>query len=254
MDSHSEPAHMYERIADVLRDQIMTGELRSGDRLPTQETLTETFEVSRTVARRALDILEAEGLIDRAQGGRAVVRQYEPLVRRSSLHYRSDPGAPFAEEALATQRVPRYSHRTWPDRAGVEAARRLKIAIGDDVMCTEYISYADDTPMMIVTSAEPLAITRGTPIERPEEGPFPGAGIVDRFTQIGMRPTSIVERLRCRMPRPSEAEQLKLRPGVPVIAITRTSYTGETPIETADMLLAADRYELEYTTVISPKQ
>jgi DNA-binding GntR family transcriptional regulator len=250
----NEPAHMYERIADVLRDQILTGEIGPGHRLPTQESLTESFGVSRTVARRALDILEAEGLIDRSQGGRAIVRRYNPLVRRSSLHYRSDPGAPFAEEALATERVPRYSHRTWPDRAGVEVAQRLKVAIGDEVMCTEYVSYADDNPMMVVTSVEPLAITRGTPIERPEEGPFPGAGIVDRFTQIGMRPTTIVERLRCRMPRPSEAERLMLRTGVPVIVIARTCYAGETPIETADLLLASDRYELEYATAINPVQ
>jgi GntR family transcriptional regulator len=96
-------------------------------------------------------------------------------------------------------------------------------------MATEYVSYADDTPMMVVTSVEPLTITRGTPIERPEEGPFPGAGIVDRFTHIGKRPTAIVERLRCRMPRPSEAERLKLRSGIPVVVITRTSYAGEKP-------------------------
>jgi len=39
-----------------------------------------------------------------------------------------------------------------------------------------------------------------------------GAGIGDRFTSIGMRPTAVVERLRSRMPRPSEMEQLRPRP------------------------------------------
>ncbi|MEV4321466.1 GntR family transcriptional regulator [Microbispora rosea] len=249
-----EPEHMYERIATVLRDKILVGELGAGAQLPTQAAISEEFQVSRAVARQTLDLLEAEGLIDRVQGGRAVVRRYQPLLRRSALHYRTDPGAPFAEEALATERVPRYSHHTFPDRAGPEVAKRLRISVGDEVMRTMYTSFADDQPLMLVDSFEPLAITRGTPIERPEEGPLLGAGIVDRFTSIGMRPTAIVERLRSRMPRPSEVEKLELRPGTPITEIARISYCGETPIETADLLLAADQYELEYTIKVDPER
>ncbi|WAL66629.1 GntR family transcriptional regulator [Amycolatopsis cynarae] len=244
--------HMYERIAAALRDQILARTLAPGAKLPTQEELVETFGASRIVVRRALDLLESEGLIDRVQGGRATVRLYDPLIRRASLHYRSDPGAPFAEEALATERVPRYSHETKPERAGLEVAHRLKIAVGDEVMRTDYVSYANDEPMMTVSSYEPLAITRGTPIEKPEEGPHMAAGIVDRFTAIGMRPTAVVERLHARMPRPSEADVLDLRPGIPVVVIVRTSYHGDTPIETADILLAANQYKLEYVTKVDP--
>jgi DNA-binding GntR family transcriptional regulator len=248
----SEPAYMYERIASALRDQILSGGIEPGERLPTQESLSETFGVSRIVARRALDILEAEGLIDRIQGGGSFVRVWQPLIRRSALHYRSDPGAPFAEEALASERIPRYSHQTYPDRASLDIARRLRISVGDEVMRTDYVSYANDDPMMVVYSYEPLAITKGTIIERAEEGPLPGAGVVDRFTAIGMRPTAVVERLRSRMPRPSETDQLRLRPGTPVIIIVRITYAGETPVETADLLLNSERYELEYAIKVDP--
>src|SRR5688500_14038990 len=119
----NEPAYMYERIATALREQILSGELGWGDRLPTQDAIGEAYGASRIVARRALDILEAVGLIDRVQGGGAFVRRYQPLIRRSALHYRSNPGAPFAEEALASERIPRYSHKTYPERAGAEIAR-----------------------------------------------------------------------------------------------------------------------------------
>ena len=244
--------HMYERVAGALRDEILARTLAPGERLPTQEALVERFEVSRIVVRRALDLLESEGLIDRVQGGRATVRLYDPLIRRAALHYRSDPGAPFAEEALATERAPRYSHETQAERAGLEVASRLQIGVGDEVMRTHYVSYANDEPMMIVTSYEPLVITRGTAIEKPEEGPHMAGGIVDRFTAIGLRPTAVIERLHARMPRPSEADLLNLRPGIPVVAIVRRSYSGETPIETADILLAANQYKLEYVTRVDP--
>jgi DNA-binding GntR family transcriptional regulator len=243
--------HLYERIAGVLREQIVSGSLAWGDRLPTQEQLCETYDVSRAVARRVLDILEAEGLIDRVQGGGAFVRRYQPLVRRSAQHYRSNPGAPFAEEALAAERIPHYSHETYPDRAGPDIARRLRVEVGDEVMRTDYVSYANDDPMMLVHSYEPLAITRGTPIERPEEGPLLGAGLIERFTSIGMRPTAVVERLRCRMPRPSETDALQLRPGTPIVIITRTTYRDATVLETADLMLDAHHYDLEYVTTVN---
>lgn len=247
--------HMYEQIADALREQMLSGRLQPGDRLPTQEALSETFDVSRIVARRALDILEAEGLIDRVRGGGAFVRRHQPLLRRSALHYKSNPGAPFAEEALASERIPRYSHNTFPERAAADIAARLKIPVGADVMRTDYVSYANDEPMMIVHSYEPLAITKGTIIERPEEGPHMGAGLVERFAAIGKRPSVVVERLKARMPRPSETQQLGLRPGTPVIIIGRTTYAEDnTPLETADLLLDAHRFELEYALKVDPVQ
>lgn len=248
------PEHMYERIADALREQIISGSLQPGDRLPTQDALSESFGVSRIVARRAFDILEAEGLIDRVRGGGAFVRRYQPLVRRSALHYKSNPGAPFAEEALASERIPSYSYDTHPERASADIATRLRIPVGADVMRTDYVSRANDEPMMLVHSYEPLAITKGTDIERPEEGPYMGAGLIDRFTAIGKRPTTVVERLRARMPRPSETAQLQLRPGTPVMLIVRTTYHEDTPLETADLLLDAHRFELEYALKVDPSQ
>jgi len=246
--------HMYERIADALREQIVSGELAPGDRLPTQEALSEQFDVSRIVAREALDLLENEGLIDRIQRLGAFVRRYQPLVRRSEQHYRTNPGAPFAEEAFAAERIPRYSHETYPDRAGVDIARRLQIPVGEDVMRTDYVSYGNDEPMMLTHSYEPLAITKGTVIERPEEGIHMTAGLIPRFTAIDMRPTRVVERLRSRMPRPSETEALNLRRGTPVVIIMRTTFFEETPVETADILLDAHRFELEYELRVDPLQ
>ncbi len=244
--------HMYERIAATLRDQITNGTLQPGARLPTQQELVDAFGCSRQVVRFALDLLENEGLIDRMQGFGTVVRKYDPLVRRSALHYRDAPNAPFAQEALAVQRTPRYTHETRPDRAGPDIASRLGIAAGSEVMRTQYVSYVDEQPAMLVTSYENLEYTRGTVIEGPEEGYLAGAGLVPRFTAIGRRPTNITERVRVRPPQPAEEELLRIKPGVPVMLITRITRSGDTILETADIIIASNLFELENDFVIKP--
>lgn len=45
----------------------------------------------------------------------------------------------------------------------------------EDVVRTRYVFEASGDPVMLSTSYEPLAITRGTPIVLPEDGLLPAA-------------------------------------------------------------------------------
>ena len=60
----------YQEIADRLRDEIDTGELRPGDRLPSEPDLSEAYGVSRDSIRKAARQLAAEGrlMIVRGKG------------------------------------------------------------------------------------------------------------------------------------------------------------------------------------------
>jgi DNA-binding FadR family transcriptional regulator len=51
-----------------LRELIAAGQIGSDGRLPTERALAETLDVGRRAVRRALEVLEAEGLIWRRQG------------------------------------------------------------------------------------------------------------------------------------------------------------------------------------------
>lgn len=72
------------RVADIvaakLRDDILSGRLREGDILPTQESLFQEFGVSPPALREAIHLLETDGLISVRRGnmGGAVVRQPSP--------------------------------------------------------------------------------------------------------------------------------------------------------------------------------
>ena len=59
-------ARAYEQLAALLRERITSGDLRVGDRLPSESALAEQAGVSRSTVREALRILEQGGLVERS--------------------------------------------------------------------------------------------------------------------------------------------------------------------------------------------
>ncbi|MCW2980662.1 MAG: hypothetical protein JWO14_2389 [Solirubrobacterales bacterium] len=59
-------ARAYDQLAGLLRERITSGDLRVGDRLPSESALAEQAGVSRSTVREALRILEQGGLVERA--------------------------------------------------------------------------------------------------------------------------------------------------------------------------------------------
>lgn len=58
-----------QEIADTLRERIRGGDLRAGDRLPTQAELAEEFGVERGAVRQALRALQQDGLLSNVSKG-----------------------------------------------------------------------------------------------------------------------------------------------------------------------------------------
>ncbi|MGH3783306.1 MAG: GntR family transcriptional regulator [Pseudonocardiaceae bacterium] len=58
----------YRRIADDLRQQISSGELAPGQRVPSEADLMRRYGVSRGTARQGLALLEATGLVTAVHG------------------------------------------------------------------------------------------------------------------------------------------------------------------------------------------
>ena len=60
--------HKHRVIFEELRESILSGQYRAGDRLPSENALIRSFEVSRPTAARALRDLENSGLVERRRG------------------------------------------------------------------------------------------------------------------------------------------------------------------------------------------
>ncbi len=68
-----QPVKIFEQIAEQIEKRILSGELCSGDRLPTERALAEQFRASRTAVREAMKILAQKGLVDMRPGRGTIV-------------------------------------------------------------------------------------------------------------------------------------------------------------------------------------
>lgn len=59
---------MWRRIADDLRARIAAGELRPGDQIETTAQLMERYDVSSSVVRQAILVLQMDGTLAGHQG------------------------------------------------------------------------------------------------------------------------------------------------------------------------------------------
>lgn len=82
-----------EHITKALTDEIASGRLQAGDRLPTEHYLSENFGVSRNVVREAIASLRMQGMIESKQGVGAFVaaRDTDPPPRVSINLLQGDP-------------------------------------------------------------------------------------------------------------------------------------------------------------------
>jgi GntR family transcriptional repressor for pyruvate dehydrogenase complex len=78
------PARLYEKIAEQIKQRILSGELQNGDRLPSERELSDQFDVSRTAIREAIQALVQEGLVEVRHGrGAFVVDSTSDAVKQS---------------------------------------------------------------------------------------------------------------------------------------------------------------------------
>ena len=82
-----------EELVTVLTEQIRDGQLKRGDKLPTESAIMQAHGVSRTVVREAISRLQAAGQVETRHGiGTFVCDIPSPSNRRSSLA-RADCGS-----------------------------------------------------------------------------------------------------------------------------------------------------------------
>lgn len=71
---------MSEHVAEQIQKMISDGGLKSGDKLPSLRSLSESFQVGQSTIREAFSALKTIGLIEMRQGEGTFVREHHPMT------------------------------------------------------------------------------------------------------------------------------------------------------------------------------
>lgn len=59
---------LYQQLMEVIQNQILNGELKENDRIPTEIELSREYDVSRITVRKAVELLVEEEILIKRQG------------------------------------------------------------------------------------------------------------------------------------------------------------------------------------------
>ncbi|WP_243095497.1 GntR family transcriptional regulator [Thermus thalpophilus] len=214
----------YMDLAQRLREEVL--QKPPGAPLPPERALAEAYGVSRDSVRKALDLLEEEGLVVRRQGSGTFV------ARRATFRTRLRG---FSEEMRALGMHPETRLlRAETGPAAPEEALGLGLSPGDGVLRLVRLRLADGEPMALERATLPLWA-----MNAPPEG-----SLYQALEAKGLRPVRALQRLRAVAAR-EEARPLGVEPGSPLLHLERVSYLADgRPVELVKSWYRADRYEL----------
>jgi GntR family transcriptional regulator len=225
------------QIEDWLADAIAAGQLRPGDRLPTEHDLAAWLGVSRMTLRHALSELSQRGLVTRTVGRGGGTFVAEPKLEQdlTTLAGFSEQlrrhGKVAGARVLAATRI----------AASPAAAAALELAEGAAVHDVRRIRLADGKPIVIEHSQFPAALFPDLLDCRLDGSLY--ELLADNY---GQRPYRARESLEPVVAGVREAEALEVEEGAPLMLVERTAYSlGGQPLE-----YARDRFRGDRTKVV----
>ncbi|MBD5514523.1 MAG: GntR family transcriptional regulator [Lachnospiraceae bacterium] len=85
--SNSSGVPLYEQIEEQIKSQIITGELREGDALPSMRILAKELKISIITTKRAYEDLERDGFIESVTGKGSFVKGINSDIIKENMMF-----------------------------------------------------------------------------------------------------------------------------------------------------------------------
>jgi GntR family transcriptional regulator len=201
-------ASLHHQLFSILQSGIFSGRYRDGALLPSEDSLAETYEVSRATVRRAMLTLESKGMIKRVPGvGTRVL-------------------SPGPEAAAASTVVDLVGSSSAPNElsmlefgfmgASAEVAAQLELSPGDTILHVSRLRRVDSTPFRLTHHYLPAYIGRRLTPKMLEK-----RLIIDVLADLGVVPARTVNVISAILANADDADILKVDVGVPLLDLTR---------------------------------
>ena len=234
---------LYQQIGEVLRIRIENGELVPGDKIPSENELTDQYHVSRNTARLAISSLILDGLVFRVKGRGTYVaaeRMSYGLIHMSS----------FSEDMrnrglVPGSRVLRFL-RELPSK---RMSQILKLKPGQMLYRVERLRLADGEPMAINLSFIPEFLCP----DLEHEDLASGSLYALLENQYGYRLGYAEYVIKTAEADEQQAKLLDVPIDNTLLVREGTSYLEDgTPIEHTVLFNRGDRYEFTFRAVRRP--
>ncbi|MFC8962832.1 GntR family transcriptional regulator [Streptomyces sp. NPDC057094] len=236
----------YLQIAHHIRDQILRGDLRPGDEVPSERQLAADWGVSRPTAARSLEALSHQGLVEKRQGSGTYVRGLAVNRRARELYGRAKqtgkiytPGEYAVITSAGWLEAPDY------------VAEALSLAPGSQAVHRRRVTKNESGPITISTSWFGADVGDRAPKlcdpDRIQEGTLM---YVESVT--GRQGSYAEDRMCARLATEDEAADLELEPGAAVLIVHHVVYDmQDRPLEFAEATYPPGRWAFEQGYPIS---
>jgi GntR family transcriptional regulator len=232
--TRTEGIPMYVWIREALRGEITQGDLKRGERLPSEHELASKFKVSRMTVRKSIEDLIDEGLLYRRHGvGTFVAFPHleRDHTRLTSFFDKSGGEGIHASASLLTLEV-------IPARQKV--AKALDIAAGELVIHVKTLRFADNLPITIHDAHIPHKLFSRLIDENLEV-----QNLWSLFEQCGYKVKRAIQRIEAREATKELARLMEIKEGAPILFKERTIYADDgTPVEFTYCYNRGDIYSL----------
>jgi GntR family transcriptional regulator len=226
------PVPLYFQLSESIRKWLDTT-ARAGDRVAAEEQLAEQLNISRATVRKAIERLEAEGLLYRRRGMGTFVAT--PRLNRELRLTSSALDIVTAGKSARTRLLRREVHE-----AGETIAERLQVEPSARVLELERLRLADNSPVALLRNWVPFAAAPALETADLE---------ARTLYEVLQQDCDIVfghahQKLQAMLPSDQEATHLGMAPADPVMRVLRqTEASDGRIIEWSDCLYPGDQAE-----------
>lgn len=233
--SQDRPA--YKQLADLLREQIISGELPAGTELASEGDLAAQYGISRNSVKQAMAMLRAEGLVVSARGRYTRVRPIRLIgAQRYELgkrNYGEDGESSFARE----HGVPWSAFEITREYRVVPAppwvAMALGLELGSEVYERRFTHATGGVALRLSYSYLDAGRFANTILTDPNEHLWKG-GTVGQLAAMEINITRVRTEVTARPATPAESDVLHLGRQAPVLEARRIQYAEDDPVECAE--------------------
>lgn len=230
MSARSKPR--YQQLKDLIIRRISSGELGPRDRVPSENELVESMNVSRMTANRALRELTDEGYVERIAGRGTFVSDFQS--RSDILDVRDIADEIARRGNLHSCTVIRQSRQ----RARGEVAKALQVEQGVDVFHLLLVHSESATPIQVE--------------DRHVVADFAPDCLSQDFTRLtpsayltSVSPLQEAEQVvRAQLPNEAVRERLQMPTGEPCLVVLRRTWVRGRPVTFTRLHHPGNRFEL----------